>query len=307
MTELLDLRSILDRFPATAGRDFRMARPEHASLAQVYLLDDRLVLRARPAIPGVTDALAAELALVDRVRPLLPARLPDPLPTADGRRFVLQGPALYTLHEALPGRIARPWQQLGSAPGPARRELVALLRRLHDATRGRLPGGEASWLAVELATRLPIVRSRLSPGALAAVEAALGRVAAAYPDAPDRAFVHGDYHPGNLLVDGEDRVTGILDLDWCRMGDPLEDLAYTTMMMMRDYAVDAVRRDALAEASVAYDLPPIDQPRLADLVLLYASFDVHVFATAGPFPGRERFLAFQIDMVEQLALRKEST
>lgn len=37
-------------------------------------------------------------------------------------------------------------------------------------------------------------------------------------------LVHGDYHPGNVLSDGE-RVT-VVDWTWACLGDPARDLAY---------------------------------------------------------------------------------
>ena len=43
-------------------------------------------------------------------------------------------------------------------------------------------------------------------------------------DAP-RRLAHGDYHPGNVLVDGQGRVTGVIDFSvQAVMGDPLLDL-----------------------------------------------------------------------------------
>lgn len=41
-------------------------------------------------------------------------------------------------------------------------------------------------------------------------------------------FVHGDLHPGHLLIDGDERVTGVLDWTEGHVGDPSVDLAGLT-------------------------------------------------------------------------------
>ncbi|RYZ76224.1 MAG: hypothetical protein EOP04_32315, partial [Proteobacteria bacterium] len=38
-----------------------------------------------------------------------------------------------------------------------------------------------------------------------------------------RTLIHGDFHFGNLLYEGE-RISGILDFEWSCAGDPLFDL-----------------------------------------------------------------------------------
>lgn len=46
-----------------------------------------------------------------------------------------------------------------------------------------------------------------------------------YP--PGQVLVHGDYGPNNLLLEPRaKRVTAILDWEWTRAGDPVDDLAW---------------------------------------------------------------------------------
>ncbi|HVV07920.1 phosphotransferase family protein [Amycolatopsis sp.] len=51
------------------------------------------------------------------------------------------------------------------------------------------------------------------------------RLARALPRSGPPAIVHGDYRLDNVLVDGEDRITAVLDWEMSTLGDPLTDLA----------------------------------------------------------------------------------
>jgi aminoglycoside phosphotransferase (APT) family kinase protein len=47
------------------------------------------------------------------------------------------------------------------------------------------------------------------------------------PAAQKVGVVHGDYRTGNLLVDPEGTIRGVLDWEMAHLGDPLEDLAWS--------------------------------------------------------------------------------
>jgi aminoglycoside phosphotransferase (APT) family kinase protein len=47
------------------------------------------------------------------------------------------------------------------------------------------------------------------------------------PESEHTVLVHGDFKPGNLLIEG-DRVTAILDWETAHLGDPHEDLGWVT-------------------------------------------------------------------------------
>ena len=52
-------------------------------------------------------------------------------------------------------------------------------------------------------------------------------IVGAGPHPPGQVLVHGDYGPNNLLLDPRaGRVTAILDWEWARAGDPVDDLAW---------------------------------------------------------------------------------
>jgi aminoglycoside phosphotransferase (APT) family kinase protein len=304
-------------------------RPGHAAIARVWMLGDSYVLRARDLSASTIVDFHRETALLARVRSLLPCQVPTNLPADDGQGFVVADDALWTLHRMLPGRILRPWQDLHHAQEDERRRLVRAMRGLHDATAGLagLPG-DADWLVVDAGRRYAEVRQTLPGGVRARVETALqrhaGHVAALAP--AEAVFVHGDFHWGNLLLDPTDRVTGLLDLDWCRIGSPVEDLAYTAMMLARDCdtlqppehagAGERIAQQSLDGAGVAsgrsnaprleepervmswYGLPQRHHRALHEAMILYALFDVHLFTNAAGLAGRTRYLDCQLRLLE---------
>ncbi|MFC7306870.1 phosphotransferase family protein [Streptomyces monticola] len=62
------------------------------------------------------------------------------------------------------------------------------------------------------------------------LHAALGRD---LPHSPAATVVHGDYRLDNVLVDGDERITAILDWEMSTLGDPLTDLGLLAMYSAR--------------------------------------------------------------------------
>jgi aminoglycoside phosphotransferase (APT) family kinase protein len=76
----------------------------------------------------------------------------------------------------------------------------------------------AAWAAV-------LERDRLEPTPeLALARAALDETA---PRSQRTVLVHGDFKPGNALLDG-DRIVALLDWELAHLGDPMEDLGWVT-------------------------------------------------------------------------------
>jgi hypothetical protein len=71
------------------------------------------------------------------------------------------------------------------------------------------------------------------------------------------AFVHGDFHPGNVLTDGQ-RVTAILDWEEAALGDPRIDVAIMTGALREDSPDLADRFLAAYQEHVGFPLKPID-------------------------------------------------
>lgn len=69
------------------------------------------------------------------------------------------------------------------------------------------------------------------------------------PDVPETTLVHGDFRIGNMLVE-DDEITGVLDWEFSRAGDPLFDLAYASLDYYGGKLVEDPERPELACALV---------------------------------------------------------
>ncbi|MEA1262070.1 aminoglycoside phosphotransferase family protein [Microbacterium sp. STF-2] len=124
-----------------------------------------------------------------------------------------------------------PWLPGSHALGRARRDntswaadLAAVLVALHhdapvDAPRNPVRG-------VPLSARDESIRSRLADLAPALAEPldALWQTGLDAAPAAESTWIHGDLHPGNILVDG-DRLSALIDFGDVTSGDPAYDLA----------------------------------------------------------------------------------
>ncbi|MGW4489489.1 phosphotransferase family protein [Amycolatopsis sp. NPDC004368] len=94
-------------------------------------------------------------------------------------------------------------------------------------------------------------RSRDLPGA----EELHDSLVAKLPASPPATIVHGDYRLDNVLVDGDDRITAVLDWEMSTLGDPLTDLALMVAYAERD----KVSLQMVSNASSAPGYPSPDE------------------------------------------------
>jgi aminoglycoside phosphotransferase (APT) family kinase protein len=132
------------------------------------------------------------------------------LPGAPANRTGVDDPGLARLAEPLGKFVAA----LHAVPLPPLR--AAGLRDDHRGDHARVAERGRGWLA-QLGLELP---AELRERAAAILDAP---VAAAGED--DRVLVHGDLHPGNVLVDEGGAITAVIDWGDCSAGDPAIDLA----------------------------------------------------------------------------------
>ncbi|SFQ49136.1 Predicted kinase, aminoglycoside phosphotransferase (APT) family [Amycolatopsis arida] len=105
--------------------------------------------------------------------------------------------------------------------------------------------------------QLDASRSRELPG----IDTLHDRLAAAVPESGPAAIVHGDYRLDNVLVDGRDRITAVLDWEMSTLGDPLTDVALLLAYAERG----AVDLDIVSSAATAPGYPDA-----AEVVARYA-------------------------------------
>jgi len=190
-----------------------------------------LIVRRDPAGGLLQTERSAEFAIL---RALEPSPVPSPpVRWLDADGSELGKPSLVMAR--LPGACDY-YLINGDRPLPARLDLAGrfcdLLAEVHlvdvagdTAAFGHDPGPEAArselgrWQAV-------VARDSVQPyPELTAAAHWLDRHA---PTSPRTVLVHGDFKPGNILLDTDDHVTALLDWELAHLGDPHEDLGWVT-------------------------------------------------------------------------------
>ncbi|MFB6170511.1 MAG: phosphotransferase family protein [Haloarculaceae archaeon] len=69
------------------------------------------------------------------------------------------------------------------------------------------------------------------------------------PTVPETTLVHGDFRIGNMLVD-DGELTGVLDWELARIGDPMYDLGYASTYYFSGKLVDPIERPNLVSSLV---------------------------------------------------------
>jgi aminoglycoside phosphotransferase (APT) family kinase protein len=192
---------------------------------RLYRLGDALMVR----LPR-RAASAALVAHEQRWLPELADRLPLPVPVP--------------LHFGRPGcgypwswSIAR-WLEGSSAlttpPGDAARTAKTLhdfLAALHQPAPPDAPYNP--WRSLRLMERLPLLEEHLAKveGLVdrVAIERVWHRAATATPWPGRQVWIHGDLHPGNILVSGE-CISAVIDFGDLAAGDPATDWAVAWML-----------------------------------------------------------------------------
>ena len=296
--------NILKRFGLLASR---IQKPSDAMLAQVYLVDDRYILRSRPFEKDTMERFAVECELCDHVAALTEFRFPQYLQSVSGHSYVIDNDLFWTLHEIIPGRPLGSWFELHRIDPSIHRTVLQTLHQLHRLTTGCLDEKfiDRRRLLGLIAPAMEEAPGFLSTRALDRLGLAYERVknyCNTYP--PEMGcFVHGDFHHGNILADNG-RIIGFIDLDWCRVGSFYEDFAFSLMMMLRDYN----------EWSHEYPQPVYrsilenygfegDAELLIDHLILYALFDCTVFKYS-TFENANAFFEYQKLFLESVCLEK---
>lgn len=209
--------------------------PEVAGLALVSLgegWDNRLFRLGDTFMVRLPRRAASASLVVNEHRwlPELALRLPLPVPAPvhlgrPGCGF----PWLWSITRWLEGESALTTPPRD--PAEAAVTLQRFLTALHQAAPFDAPFNP--WRSVPLVARWPLLQQHLGQVAglvdAAAIERLMHRAAAAPPWPGQSVWIHGDLHPGNILVDAG-RVSAVIDFGDLAAGDPATDWAAAWML-----------------------------------------------------------------------------
>ncbi len=243
VTNDLVQRLLSDQFPDLAR--LPLVRVANGWDNVTFKLGGELAIRL-PRREAAADLLLNEQQWLPSLAPELPVAVPAPVRCGKPSSYY---PWSWSVVPWLEGRAAwrlRAEERRSLAPG-----LAAFVASLHLPAPSGAPVNPVR--GVPLASRNAAVLQRLDSGAVPQPErvAALWRQLSALPawDGP-ALWLHGDLHPGNLVVDGT-RLAAVIDFGDITAGDPATDLAAAWLVF------DAVgRREFIAAVESRTDVAP---------------------------------------------------
>ena len=212
----------------------RMAGGEFGACVVTDSAGAVMVLKALP-FPDWAGRWAQAAELVERLR-----RTGYPAPHYIGTGATQD--CVWSLQELLPGEVP-------TVPSPAHiDQLVALASRHAD-----LASPDPSWLPARLQSIRRCCQSLLDHQPTARLAESLLRLIERHAaiEALDNGIVHGDFHHGNYLAEGE-HVVGVFDWEGAAIGDWRSDLANLVVVVDVPAAGEALRRVASPELAAVF-------------------------------------------------------
>lgn len=247
----------------------------------IYRLGEALCVRV-PMRPSAALQLASEVQWLERIARVLPVAAPDIL-FAGVASALLPWP--WSVRRWVAGRVIDATANLGASD--LADDLGAIIRALRTVDPAGIPppGPHNFGRGCPLAERDQVTRAALAqlppgldPGQLAKVWAEA--LAAPLHEGPG-VVVHGDINRGNLVLDPDGRVAGLLDWGGMAAGDPAVDLmcAWTvldgptrTALLQQLAPTEALwhraRGWALSVAALQWPYYHASNPALADRALM---------------------------------------
>lgn len=216
----------------------RLLAAQHPDLATLPLAQadsgwDNVIFRLGDHLAVRLPRRAAAVPLVAHEQRWLPALAPHlPLPVPAPVRVGRPGPGYPWAWSVLPWfpgatAVAAPPTDLAATAAVLGRFLAALHRPAPpDAPANPFRGRPVATCTDRVHERLDQLGDGVDRAALLAVFA---DAVAAPPYAGPPVWLHGDLHPGNLVVDGGD-VVAVIDFGDLTAGDPASDLAVAWML-----------------------------------------------------------------------------
>lgn len=276
-----------------------------AALTEVYVVNNTFVLRGRKKELNSIEKLHKELDLLHLVQPKISISLPQLKTTKSGGFFVEKDGYLWTVYPLIKGNIVCSWFDLEKANDNLNRKLFSFMKTMHDNTKGIFQENHLSYSFLEdIKEKLKSNAKLISKESHQRVKRAIREVSKnlASNTIKDLCFIHGDFHHGNIVYNESKEIVGILDLDWCRVGYYLEDIAFTIMMFLRHYQTDHFTFNE-DEFLKIVDFYKVDKNRLIllkEYLILYGFFDVCLFNEITGLSKKEYFLNYQKTLLNEI-------
>ncbi len=299
----MDVKEIAKRFGIEA---ISVEPVKSAVLSEVYVINNEYILRSRVLDANTVSKFNNEQYLLDEVRKIIEIKLPNLLNTESGYKYFIDKNSLWTAYSLIKGEILCAWWNLEKLSEEQKKKVFITLRELHLKTAGKFDYDKSYYDFIEDVTqRLSNIGNNISTDELTRIQKAVNIVKNFKNNIQkkDICFVHGDYHPGNIIFKGN-KIVGLLDFDFSRLGSYLEDLAYTIMMFLRNYQRPfEFNEKEYFQFLDWYEIKKEDISVFNEYLILYTFYDLHLFTELKQLPNRDIFIEYQRNFLKDVCSR----
>lgn len=281
-------------------------RQKNAALSNVFLINNEIILRSRVADCNTRTRFLIECNLLTCLANTTGFAVPIHITGRNGENFFVENNLFWTAYKLIPGDVFCTWYNINQLPPHHVSTCFKVLENIHRKTKGNVCHKllhsyfDIAETCSRLALKYQLLFSRtMISTVLHSVDVIKHHQSSLLPT--ERCIIHGDFHPGNIVFNG-DLVSGLIDTDFVRPGHYLEDLAFSTMMFLRDFTKPYIYVES--EIGFYYDLykaPRTDYDLFKHYLLLFCFFDIETFEGMANQTNNRDLLDYQIRMFRRIA------
>ena len=279
-----------------------------AVLSKVYLINDKYILRSRVLENDTIQKFNNEQNLLNKVRDIVSIKFPNLLSTKSDKNYFIYNNSFWTVYSLIGGEILSHWWNLEKLSEEQKEKIFKTLKQLHLETIEKLDdideNNQYNFIK-DVYQRLLDSSNHITADEYKRVEKAINIIKKFKNklSKKDLCFIHGDYHPGNVIF-RENEVVGLLDFDFSRKDVPFEDLAYTLMMFLRDYQKPfEFNEENYFKFLNWYGVKKEDFLIINEYLILFTFYDFHLLKYLEQIPNQDMFFEFQRDFLRDICLR----
>lgn len=270
--------SIISQFDIPEEDSMNLEQDGKNGLSQVYFIGQKYVLRWRPINENTYSDFLIEQSLLSKITGewlVGPINIPHLIRTKLWKFYFSDGINLWTLAKFIPGNILCGINDVYKLTTTEKRLYIEWLSQIQQKTKTIKPIKSHFCFTEWVRERYATVQTYFTLTEQKIIEKTLLEVSNMKDD--EMCFVHGDYHPGNILVH-QNTIKGLIDLDWCHIWSLYEDLSFIILVFIRDITQPHFN---YSEAAIheLIDLYPwkIDISKLKKYILLRWVHDLSFF------------------------------
>ncbi len=229
-----NLDFIISQFDIPEGISANLEQDGKNGLSQVYFVGEEYVLRWRPINENTYSDFLIEQNLLNRITDewlISPINVPHLIPTKLWKSCFTDGIILWTLATFIPGDILCGINDTYKLNKWDKKFYIEWLAEIQQKTKTTELIKSHFCFIEWVEERYKTVQEYFTPTEQQIIEKTLLEVSKMKDE--EMCFVHGDYHPGNILVH-QNTIKGLIDLDWCHIWSTYEDLSFIILVFIRD-------------------------------------------------------------------------